>query len=93
MNIEAGLGFRSIDNRCSSRLCKVDMSAYKISMKMRLENIFDLCFTLRRKTEVRKIIPDRIDNGRFEGVGGKSEMLGQNNPTLRELLPVAWLRK
>src|SRR5690242_10276602 len=65
MNRKACLGIWAIDDRCTGRLAKVDMAAYKISMEMCFKDVFDLRIPFFRQFQIGINIPERIYNSCF----------------------------
>ena len=59
------LGMRSIYDRGARDLGEVQMTAYKICVKMGFKNIFDRGLPPFRKIQVNLDVPKRIDDRRF----------------------------
>src|SRR5580658_4488033 len=65
MNRKICLCMRTIDDGCTRNLGQVQMTAYKIRVKMRFKNVLDGCLSLLRKIQVYIHITQRIDDSRF----------------------------
>src|SRR4051812_14310991 len=62
MHVKFCFGIGAVNNGSASGPGKVNMSTYKISMEMGLEDVFDRCFSFRCKLEVNIDIPQGINN-------------------------------
>src|SRR5436190_9746993 len=62
MNGKICLSSRAINNSSVRGFAEVNMAADKIRMKMCLEDILDLCFSLIGQLEVNVDIPQRIND-------------------------------
>ena len=62
MNIKICFCFGSIYYGCTGSFSKINMTAYKVSMKMRFKNIFNRGFSFSCQIKINFYITQRINN-------------------------------
>src|SRR5690349_12715728 len=65
IDIKSRFGLWSVNDGGACRFCKVKMTAYEVSVKMCLKNIFNGCFSFRSQFQVRIDIAQGIHYGCF----------------------------
>src|SRR6185436_9215696 len=65
VNREIGFSIRTKYNRCAGYFAEINVTTYKVRMKMRLKNILDGSVSLLSQVNVFINVPQRIYDSRF----------------------------